>query len=157
MQQGNLSNSRRGWLVRLLSGAIAVTGGVIAYPVVWYLRPRKAVNPSGEREVAAPYRVDQLVPNAEGKWPSPFNFDGKPCLLIKTPAGEIKAFNAICTHAQCTVEFRTDKGDLFCNCHNGVFDTNGRNVSGPPPRPLEEFQVSLRGQPGQEEIVVSRT
>ena len=61
----------------------------------------------------------------------------------------VKAFNAVCTHLQCTVEFRPAKADIFCNCHNGVYNLNGRNVSGPPPRPLEEYKVTLRGTPGQ--------
>jgi cytochrome b6-f complex iron-sulfur subunit len=59
---------------------------------------------------------------------------------------------------QCTVEYRPAEGDIFCNCHNGVYDLNGHNVSGPPPRPLEEYKVTLRkaGNSPQEEIVVSR-
>ena len=94
---------------------------------------------------------------------------GRPCLVVLTPEGErrlaqgerlladdVHAFDAICTHLACTVEHRADKGDLFCNCHSGVFDLNGRNVSGPPPRPLTAYKVILRGEPGAEEIVVSR-
>jgi len=127
----------------------------IFYPVVRFLWPR-ATTSSGASEVAAPYTVAQLKADAEGKWPPPFNFDGKPCLLIRTPEGEIKAFNAICTHLDCTVEYRPERHDIFCNCHNGVYDLNGRNVSGPPPRPLEVYKVTLRGKPGQEEILVSR-
>jgi Rieske Fe-S protein len=75
---------------------------------------------------------------------------------VKTPDGEVRALNGVCTHVECTVQYRADKGDIFCACHNGVYDLNGRNVSGPPPRPLEMYRVALRGKPGQEEIVVSR-
>jgi Rieske Fe-S protein len=107
-------------------------------------------------EMVAPYRAHQLAPNAEGQWPSPFDFGGKPCLLIRTQDGEVRAFNAICTHTDCTVKYRPDKKDIFCSCHNGIYDTQGRNVSGPPPKPLESYRVILRGTPGQEEIVVSR-
>jgi Rieske Fe-S protein len=72
-------------------------------------------------------------------------------------SGDVRAFNAICTHVDCTVQYRPEKGDIFCNCHNGVYDLNGTNISGPPPRPLEVYKVTLRGKPGQEEIVVSRS
>jgi Rieske Fe-S protein len=68
----------------------------------------------------------------------------------------VRAFNALCTHIDCTVKYRADKGDIFCACHEGVYDLNGRNISGPPPRPLEVYKVTLRGERGQEEIVVSR-
>jgi Rieske Fe-S protein len=167
---------RRRWLLHGLQASIAATLAALFYPVVRFLRPRPATT-SGALEVVAPYKLGQLRPDAEGRWPPPFNFGGKPCLLILTPDGEkrlaagqpleqgdVKAFNAICTHLDCTVEYRPDKADIFCNCHNGVYNLNGTNVSGPPPRPLEAYKVTLRaperaGQakpPGQEEIVVSR-
>jgi Rieske Fe-S protein len=148
-------SARRHWLLRVLQGSITVTVAAIFYPVVRFLWPRP-VTSSGELEVVAPYRLDELRPGADGKWPPPFNFGGKPCLVIRTVDGEVKAFNAICTHVDCTVEYRADEGDVFCNCHNGVYDINGGNVSGPPPRPLETYKVILRGEAGKEEIVVSR-
>ena len=155
---------RRGWLLQSLIGGIAATVVAVFYPVVWFLRPRKATV-SGALEIAAPFKVNEL-PGAAG---NPFNFAGKPCLVVLTPEGakrlaqgqrlgtdDVKAFNAICTHLDCTVKYRPDKSDIFCDCHEGIYDLNGRNVSGPPPRPLESYKVVLRGEPGHEEIVVSR-
>jgi Rieske Fe-S protein len=141
--------------LHILQATVALTLAAIFYPVAKFLKPRETTQ-SGALEVVAPYRVNELKPDAQGSWPAPFNFGGKPCLIILTKDREIKALNAICTHAQCTVEFRADKNDVFCNCHNGVYDVNGKNVSGPPPRPLELYKVTLRGKPGQEDIVVSR-
>jgi Rieske Fe-S protein len=146
---------RRHWLLRCLQGSVALTVGAIFYPVVRFLRPRPATR-SGGLEVVAPYHMDQLKPDADGRWPSPFDFGGKPCLLILVD-GEPRALNAVCTHVQCTVEYRPAERDIFCNCHNGVYDVNGRNISGPPPRPLEVYKaVKGKGNPGQEEIIVSR-
>jgi Rieske Fe-S protein len=150
------SASRRHWLVRALSAMVAVTGAVILYPVVRFLRPRLATT-SGAMEKEAPFSLKELKVDAEGNWPSPFNFGGKPCLVIRTPDGTLRAFNAICTHLDCTVAYRPEESDIFCPCHNGVYDLHGRVVSGPPPRPLEEYQVEARGDRGQEKIVVSRT
>ena len=45
-------------------------------------------------------------------------------------------------------QYRSDLHQVWCACHNG----HGHNVSGPPPRPLEAFQIHARG----DEIVVSR-
>ena len=170
------SSSRRRWLLHSLQASIAATLAALFYPVVRFLRPREAAT-SGAQEVVAPYRPSELKPDA-GRGPRPFNFGGKPCLLVLTPDGakrldggqklldgDVKAFNAICTHLDCTVEYRPDKADIFCNCHNGVYDLNGTNISGPPPRPLEAYKGTLRdtakpgetAKPGQEEIVVSRT
>ncbi len=146
---------RRKWLGRMLSAAISVTVVAIGYPVLAFLRPRRTAASSGI-EAVAPYRVDQLVLDANGQWPAPFDFGGSPCLLVKTPDGTVKAFNAVCTHLQCTVTFRQEKQDIFCNCHNGVFNLSGKNVGGPPPKPLEEYKVTLQGQTGQETIIVTR-
>jgi len=41
---------------------------------------------------------------------------------------------------------------IWCACHNGKYDLNGRNVSGPPPRPLDEFKVIVQG----EEVLISK-
>ena len=147
---------RRKWLSWMLGAAVSVTVVAIAFPVLAFLRPRRKGTAAGV-ELVAPYRNDQLVLDSEGQWPAPFEFGGKPCLLVKTPDGTVKAFNAVCTHLECTVKFRPDEKDIFCNCHNGVFNTDGQNVAGPPPKPLEEYKVTLRGQTGQEQIIVARS
>ncbi len=156
MSNAPQSPGRRDWLLYTLAGWIVATLGAIAFPVVRFLWPRPQTS-TGAVSMVAPYTVDRLKPDADGRWPAPFNFGGKPCLLVLTPTGEVRAFNAICTHTDCTVEFRQDTGDIFCNCHNGVYNVDGQNVSGPPPRPLEAYKVVLRGKPGQEEIIVSQT
>ena len=155
--------SRRNWLLAALSTGFAATIGVVSYPVVRFLWPRKATV-AGAAQAVAPFRVNQL-PNAPG---NPFDFRGKPCLVVLTPEGQqrlaqgaalqpddVRAFNALCTHVDCTVQYRPETGDIFCNCHDGVYDLKGRNVSGPPPRPLESYRVTLQGRPGEEEIIVS--
>ena len=151
-----MSRPRRQWLLRALRAAIAATVAAIFYPVARYLQPRP-VTSLGAMELVAPYSLGELKAfNAKGTGPPTFNFGGEPCLVILTPDGEVRAFNAVCTHLQCTVEYRPDHHDIFCPCHNGVYDLFGRNIAGPPPRPLEEYKVILRGTAGQEEVVVSR-
>jgi Rieske Fe-S protein len=70
---------------------------------------------------------------------------GKPVLLFRTSTGELKALTAICTHLACTVQYRSDRSDIWCACHNGVYNLTGTNVSGPPPRPLTPMEVNVRG------------
>ena len=73
-------------------------------------------------------------------------------VLIRTDGGNFRAFAATCTHLDCIVQYRADLKQIWCACHNGLYDTHGRNVSGPPPRPLEEFSVNIVN----DEILVSR-
>jgi len=81
-----------------------------------------------------------------------FKFGSQPGILIKTPSGEIRAFSATCTHLNCTVQYRDDIQHVWCACHNGHYDLNGKNIAGPPPRPLEQYTVNIRG----DEIFVSK-
>ena len=152
------SPSRRDWLLLSLQGIVAASVAVLLYPVARFLRPRKETK-SGALEVVAPFQFNQLL-KGEPKTQLPFDFGGKPCLVIwindGRPDGVLQAFNAVCTHLECTVEYRADHKDIFCNCHNGVYDLNGRNVAGPPPRPLETYKVTRRGK-DKEEIIVYRS
>lgn len=55
------------------------------------------------------------------------------------------AMSNICTHLGCRVRWISEQGEFFCPCHNGVFDKDGKVVSGPPPRPLDRFEVRVEG------------
>ena len=79
-------------------------------------------------------------------------FGAAPAIVVRLATGELRAFSAVCTHLSCTVQYRSDLSQIWCACHNGHYDLNGRNVSGPPPRPLEPYDVSVRN----EQIVLTR-
>jgi Rieske Fe-S protein len=81
-----------------------------------------------------------------------FKFGSKPGLLVKTASGDLKAFSASCTHLDCIVQYDPKTKAIICACHNGMYDLSGKNVSGPPPRPLEEFTVNRKG----DDITVTR-
>jgi menaquinol-cytochrome c reductase iron-sulfur subunit len=63
---------------------------------------------------------------------------------------EFRAFSVYCTHTGCPVAWFTDAELFMCPCHGGVFDGDGRVVSGPPERPLSLHPVRIRN--GQVEI-----
>ena len=79
-------------------------------------------------------------------------FGRKPVILIRDKQGEFHALAATCTHLECIVQFSAQREQIICACHNGVYDLSGRNVSGPPPKPLEEYNVNVVN----EEIVITR-
>ena len=124
-------------------------GGLVAavlYPVVRYIVPPEVAE-SAVASVVLPFPAGDLAPNT-GRI---FKFGSRPGIVVKTPAGELRAFSARCTHLDCTVQYRDDLTQIWCACHNGHFDLSGRNVAGPPPRPLDPFDVNVRG----DQIVVS--
>lgn len=55
------------------------------------------------------------------------------------------AMSNICTHLGCRVRWISDQERFFCPCHNGVFSKEGAVVSGPPPRPLDRYEVKVEG------------
>jgi Rieske Fe-S protein len=138
--------SKRNFLKTLLSGSLIALFGAIVYPIVAYLKPPK----QNEVEVSS-VKVGKLSDFAtEGG--TIVKFGTKPVIVVRTPSGDLKAFSATCTHLDCTVQYRKDMGMIWCACHNGKYDLNGRNASGPPPRPLDEFRVTVQG----EDILVSK-
>jgi Rieske Fe-S protein len=51
-----------------------------------------------------------------------------------------------CTHLSCAVVPRIEEGVIHCPCHEGYFDLfTGRNIAGPPPRPLPRIELDVRG------------
>jgi len=130
---------RRRFAVVLLGSGFLATAVAFLYPVLSYLVPPKASDLGSDAVVAG--RVGELKPNS-GKI---FRFGNRPGLLIRTASGEYRAMSATCTHLSCTVQYRDDLRQVWCACHNGKYDLNGRNISGPPPRPLEDFEVQVRG------------
>jgi Rieske Fe-S protein len=120
----------------------------ILYPVSRYLIPPE-VQESTTDTVTLSIRPADVKPNSG----QIFRFGSQPGILIRTPSGEFRAFSAICTHLSCTVQYRPDLIQIWCACHNGHYDLNGRNVSGPPPRPLAPYVVNVRA----DEIVVRKS
>jgi cytochrome b6-f complex iron-sulfur subunit len=138
--------ARRRVIEILLGGSLLASFASFIYPVLRYLVPPAVADLGGDEIVAA--KLTELKPNT-GKI---FRFGNRPGLLIMNSDGHYRALSATCTHLACTVQYRGDLREIWCACHNGIYDLNGRNVSGPPPRPLDVFDVHLRG----DDIVVSR-
>jgi Rieske Fe-S protein len=143
--------NRRTFLDALLSVGFVSTAAAIAYPVGRFLVPPASGEPATESVVAA--RAAALRPNSAAI----FKFGSKPGIVVRTIEGDVRAFSAVCTHLDCTVQFKPDTTQLWCACHNGTYDLGGNVVSGPPPRALEKFTVNLRGEGDDAEIVVSRS
>jgi len=130
---------RRTFLDAIIAASGAVLGAFILYPIARYLVPPKAPEAATRRVVAA--KQDEVPPGGFKIFP----FGGEPGILIRGKDGGYRALSAVCTHLGCTVQLRPDGQSIWCACHNGLYDLEGRNVSGPPPRPLESYVVHVIG------------
>ena len=63
--------------------------------------------------------------------------------VVTEDGREFHAMSNICTHLGCRVRWIAEQQQFFSPCHNGVFDKHGFVVSGPPPRPLDEFATKI--------------
>jgi Rieske Fe-S protein len=130
-----------------ITGFVGATlGAFVAYPILRYLVPPKTPEAATRRVVAA--KKDEVAPGSFKIFP----FGGRPGILIRSADGSYRALSAECTHLACTVQFKKDEGKIWCACHDGRYDLEGRNISGPPPRPLERYDVHVIG----DEVVVEK-
>jgi cytochrome b6-f complex iron-sulfur subunit len=132
--------SKRDFLKYVLGGGLIAWIAAVVYPVVAYLKPPQ----QSEVEVSS-VKVGPLS-SIQKDSGTIVRFGNKPVILLRLSTGELRAFSATCTHLECTVQFRKDLQVIWCACHNGKYDLNGRNISGPPPRPLEKYRVWTQGE-----------
>jgi Rieske Fe-S protein len=138
---------RRHFLELFLGSGIFASLVAFIYPVLRYIIPPKQTELGSDLVVAA--HVGDLKPNS-GKI---FPFGSRPAILILTSDGKYHALSAVCTHLGCTVQYLPDVHEVWCPCHNGKYSVDGANISGPPPRPLDAFDVILKDN----NIYVQRT
>jgi cytochrome b6-f complex iron-sulfur subunit len=141
-----MPQERRTLIQWLLAGGFTASIASFIYPAVRFMNPPD-IPEASVNEVSAG-KVQDLKPNA-GKI---VRFGSRPALLVRVGENQWRAFSAVCTHLNCTVQYRDSTNQIWCACHNGNYDLNGHVVSGPPPSPLEEYAVRVRG----EEIVITR-
>ena len=140
--------SRRDFVDWLLGSWLVGVFGSVLYPITRYLVPPDVTEAAPPSVVAG--KAADLAPNTGKIVP----FGTSPVILVRTTGGEFRAFSATCTHLSCTVQYRTDLEHIWCACHNGHYDLTGRNIEGPPPRPLDRYDVVLRGD---DVVIVRRT
>jgi cytochrome b6-f complex iron-sulfur subunit len=135
---------RRRLLGFLVGSGVMASLVSVVYPILRFVLPP----PTGELDadtIAA--KANELAVNSA----KVFRMGNRPGILVHMADGNYRAFSAVCTHLNCTVQYRQREHDIWCACHNGVYNLQGAVVSGPPPKPLEQFEVHTRG----DEIVVS--
>jgi cytochrome b6-f complex iron-sulfur subunit len=141
-----MPQERRTLIRWLLGSGFAASIASFVYPAIRFMNPPD-IPEASVNEVSAG-KAQDLKPNS-GKI---VKFGSRPALLVRVSDTEWRAFSAVCTHLNCTVQYRDSTRQIWCACHNGTYDLNGHVISGPPPAPLEEYAVKVRG----DEVVISR-
>ncbi|HLJ67110.1 MAG TPA: Rieske (2Fe-2S) protein [Chloroflexota bacterium] len=120
------------------AASVLATGDVLFGPVKAYAARVKA---------AAPGRllgnIASLARNHALSYTDPKS--GDPAVLIRLANGKVVAYDAVCTHAGCTVPYNPQRRLLICPCHGATYDptAGARVISGPAPAPLQRLPVRV--------------
>lgn len=133
--------SRLSFIKVAVGGMCVAYAAAIGYPVYRYL------NTPVTREAALAAVTDVDLSGAD-KLPAGsvllFKFGSDPAMLIHHANGKWVAFDSVCTHLGCTVQYHPELDLIRCACHGGQYDPyTGSNISGPPPKPLTKFNVKV--------------
>lgn len=145
-------NRRRliNWFLGTSFGALIVS---ILYPALRFVTPPRIAEATAN-EVEAGEAND---PELREKAFKIVRFGAEPVILVRAADEKLYAFSATCTHLDCIVGFQKEQDRIWCNCHGGAYDLTGRNVAGPPPRPLTPYKVNLVAKgSGPATIIVSK-
>ncbi len=96
--------------------------------------------PAGARKIG---NISQVPVNAAGAVTDPKT--GDPAVIVHTSGSNFYAYDAVCTHAGCTVQYDPQQRLLICPCHGGAFDPahGAQVVAGPPPTPLAPIDMKI--------------
>ncbi|MEU9145928.1 Rieske (2Fe-2S) protein [Streptomyces sp. NPDC048349] len=125
--------TRRDYLriVATVSGGLAVGGVGVAAGILHR-------HGDSEKLPEAKLVAERLEPGQSVAFRFPEEEDR--ALAVRLADGTLVGYSAVCTHLACAVLWREDRGadgELYCPCHEGVFDVRtGEVTAGPPPRPL---------------------
>ncbi len=130
--------SRRQFLNGLLGGWVGVTAVAFLSPILKFITP-----PYKEPEEAILPLADykDLAPNTV----KVFAWGSKPGFLKLQDDGTYLALVGVCSHLDCNVAWQPDTKKFYCACHGGWYDENGKNIAGPPPKPLRKLDVAVEG------------
>ncbi|PZR79687.1 MAG: hypothetical protein DLM65_10090 [Candidatus Aeolococcus gillhamiae] len=70
---------------------------------------------------------------------------GDPAVVVGIGGQSVVAYDAVCTHAGCTVQYDPSQRLLVCPCHGAAFDPahGAQVVGGPAPSPLAPLKVTV--------------
>jgi menaquinol-cytochrome c reductase iron-sulfur subunit len=140
---------RREFFKYLVNGIAAAIVAILGFPLVGFyalpaLRKRepvwKAAGPVDDFPVGE-IKLAVLRPLKRLQWPEDWRQDA--AWVYRKSGDAFVLYDIHCTHVGCPVNWSPQAGRFFCPCHGAAFDPDGRVIAGPPPRPLDRFEVRV--------------
>ncbi len=129
--------TRRSLLKSLLSYLSLAALFSFIYPAYKYLSP---ANIFARKK---PFTIKKKeIPEGEAK---DVIVNSNPVIIINNPSQGFIALSRVCTHLGCLVDYDKSRSRLVCPCHAAQFDIDGKVISGPAPKPLTRFALTIEG------------
>jgi menaquinol-cytochrome c reductase iron-sulfur subunit len=154
------STDRRGFLKKLaanLLGAVITIVPFAAGLAVWFDPVRRKSSSGGKLVRVASLsalpedgmpRKFQVIASRVDAWNKSPEMAVGAVYLRRVKGEKPRAFNVVCPHAGCFVDYLEDKSSYRCPCHNSTFALDGKinDPGSPAPRGLDELSVEIRNQ-----------
>ncbi len=142
--------TRRDFIKAVIAGIGGLIGLVVGIPIIGYLiSPALRENdknawinlgPLNEYSLGIPKLFEFTRTEVNGWERTGMNYG---VFVLRQNNTEVRVFSNICTHLACHASWHPEVQHYICPCHDGHYDILGRNISGPPPRPLDEFHTKI--------------
>jgi menaquinol-cytochrome c reductase iron-sulfur subunit len=142
--------SRREFVSIITAAAGTVMGALIGIQAIGYL-----ISPALQKTSAEAWIPVGPLSNFQAGVPTLFNFNRTTVngwvqtvnsygvYIVKHEDGSVVALSNKCTHLSCRVNWKPEENAYICPCHNAYFGINGSIISGPQPRPLDQYETKI--------------
>ena len=144
-----MGESRRHFFVRAIYAMGGLIGAALAAPAAAYLFvPARSKKGSGWVEVGEVGRLpmkaaEEVVFRHTRSDGWKVSTEKATAWLVRTGENEVTAFAPQCTHLGCVYSYDGAKNQFVCPCHTSAFSLEGKVLSGPAPRPLDQIAVKV--------------
>ncbi len=142
--------TRRQFVTVIGAGLSAIMGTIVGLPAIGYLLSPALEKQKGESWIPLgalekyPLNQPTLFTFTRAKkhgWEKTVTSYG--VFVLRTSETQVRVFSNVCTHLSCRVNWKEEVQEYVCPCHDGHFAIDGAIVSGPQPRPLDEYQTKI--------------
>lgn len=141
--------AKRKLLYALGWGSLTIVCGTGAVSTLRFMYPRVLFEPPAYFNIGFPNQFtfsDQVDSHGVSMVMLKWKKNHRTWIVLEKD--KMYAIFAKCTHLGCTPSWYEEDRTFKCPCHGSEYYSNGVNFSGPAPRPMDRFKISI-GEDGQ--------